>query len=145
MGKLSKTLKYAAAGKVFGNVKKIKIPGKKAIFIVAGIVSFIGILILIAIIALIIWIVGLITPNTITETTNSVQEVSRSVVQTVNPEQFIDANGQVEVQVIEEQIRSLPPAQLTQWADSFRDQVNQLLRQGEIVQSQADQLLNLLP
>ncbi len=145
MGKLSKTLKYAAAGKALGSAKNFKMPGKKVIFIVLGIVSFFGMLVLIAVVALIIWIAGLITPNTITETANSVQEVSRSVVQNVNPQQFIEANGQINVQELEEQIRSLPPDQLTQWAGSFRDQVNQLLRQGEIVQSQADQLLNLLP
>lgn len=145
LGSFSKMFKYAAAGKAVKHVGKLKMPSKKAILIVVGIISLIGLLVLAGIIALIIWLVSLINPDTVSETASNVQNVTQEVLPQINPQAFIESNGQVDVQALQEQISSLPPAQVALWAEAFRTQVNQLLEQGQIVQEQAEQLLNVLP
>lgn len=138
-------VKYAAAGKAVKHASKFKMPSKKTILIIVGVISLIGMLILAGFIALIIWLVSLINPDTVTETANNVQSVTQEVLPQINPQAFIESNGQVDTQALEEQISSLPPAQVTLWAEAFRAQINQLLEQGQIVQAQAEQLLSVLP
>jgi hypothetical protein len=145
LGKYSKVLKYAAASKALKHSGKVKMPAKKTILIIVGVISFIGLLILAGFIALVIWLIGLINPNTVTETANNVQSVAQEVLPQVNPQAFIEPNGQVDTQALEEQISALPPAQVALWVEAFRTQINQLLEQGQILQSQAELLLNVLP
>lgn len=145
MGSISKLIKYAVAGKAIGHAKKLKMPSKKTILIIVGIVSATGLLLLAGFIALVIWLVGLVNPSTVNEAVNTVQTTTQEVLPQINPQAFIESNGQVDTQALQEQISSLPPAQITIWVESFRAQVNLLLEQGQIVQSQAEQLLGLLP
>jgi len=145
LGKLSKAIGYTVGGKALRHAKNMKLPSKKTFFIIAGVLSAIALLLLAGFIALVIFLIGLITPDAVNQTTRTVQEVSRGAVEATNPRQYIQSNGQIDVPAVEEQIRSLPPAQLSLWAGSFKSQINQLLEQGQIVQSQAEQLLKLLP
>lgn len=120
-------------------------PGKKVILAVVGVIAFFGLLFIIGIIALIIWIAGLINPTTVTETASSVQQTAQQVTGITNPEEFILGGGQVDTQALEQQIKSLPPEQAQLWAESFNTQIDELLQQGKIVESQANELRSLLP
>jgi cell division protein FtsI/penicillin-binding protein 2 len=145
LGKLLKAVKLSVTGKSLSKAGAFKMPRKKTILIIVGIISFITFLILALFIALIIWFVGLFNSDQARETVNSAQSMSQSIVQPVNPQSYIDSNGQVDTRSLQEKVNSFPESQVVQWSESFRIQVIELLTQGKIIQSQADQLLNIIP
>lgn len=141
----SKHLKHIAIAKHATKAGKLRMPGKKVILAIVGVIAFFGLFFIIGIIALIIWIAGLINPDTVTETVNSVQQTAQQVTGITSPEEFILGGGQVDTQALEQQIKSLPPEQAQLWAESFNTQIDELLQQGKIIESQANELRSLLP
>lgn len=144
MGALSKSIKYAAAGKALKHAKNIKKPTKKTIFIILAVVGASILFITIGFIALIIWLVNTVTSDPVTQTTNSITETAQNAIQGVNLDEYVQ-DGQVNVTALEQQIRSLSPEQLLVAAEPVRSQINDWVEQGLLIQSEAERLQQLLP
>lgn len=130
---------------------KLPRPAKKTIIWVVAIIGVIGLVLVGLIIALIVWLVSVITSSdTATQVIDTAQQTTTQVVQDnlqgvqTDPLAYIE-NGQVNTTALEEQVKALSPDQLILFTQQFTDQVNQLLESGQIVQEQANQFLQIIP
>lgn len=126
------------------NRHKLRIPRKRTIVIILAILAGIGLLLLAGFIALIIWLVGLINPPEVQQAVDTVQQVGNNLLQGFNLNDYIQ-NGTVNTDTLQQQINTIPQDQLPQWSEQVRSQTNQLVDSGQLIQSEADKILNLLP
>jgi predicted PurR-regulated permease PerM len=119
-------------------------PSKRTIFVIFAVVGTICMLLLAGLIALIIWLIGVINGPSINDTVNTVQQISTDVLQGFNLNEYIQ-NGSVNIDTFQQQLNTIPQEQLPQWSEQVRSQTRQLVDSGQLIQSEADKILNLLP
>lgn len=121
---------------------------KNWVWVIVGLIVALGFLFIALIIFFIIWLAGVIQSSD--TTTQVIDTAKQQVTETqvpdlnTNPLDYIQ-NGEVNTTKLQQYVESLSPDQLLVFVPEFRQEMNQLLESGKLLQEQANALLQLLP
>lgn len=124
---------------------KLPKKSKKILGIAIAVLVILVIVVAGLLIALIIWLTNsLSNADAVTQTIDKAKEVTSRQIQGANPQDYIQ-NGQVNADKLREHIKSLSPEHLIVFTTQFNEQITKLVESGQLLQSQAEQLQQVLP